>query len=755
MSDAFRNAVSLHESGRMAEAEAAYRVLLAAQPAHAGALHYFGILRAETGALQEAASLIGKSLAIDPGAPPAHLHLAGVLVALGRHDDALAHYAQALALKSDFAEGYFNRGSLLLALNRAGEALADFEKAAALAPASAPAHYYHGYSLMALGRLAEALTAFDRCLALKFDFVEAHSWRGLVLATLNRREEALGAFTSALVHRPDHLPALDARADLLFQFGRLEESLRDCDRALALDANKALAHNNRGNALTAMGRLEEALAAFTNALAINPAFAWALSNRALALRNISRFEEALADADKALALDPSLGAVAGERFYMSALLCDWRWRDAASADLALRVRAGQRISPWQVLIALDDPALQLQAARNFSGEVPKPAPKPAPRPVKSHERLRIAYLSPDFRDHPMAYLMVELFERHDRTRFESFGICLQPSPPSPIRARVRSAFEHFMEMGGRSDEEVVRLLDQAGIDIAIDLAGYTSNGRTGIFRRHPAPLTVSYIGYPGTMGAQSMDYILADARVIPPGAEAFFSEKVVRLPHCYYPADTTGQAQMPTRAQAGLPEKGFVFCCFNNSYKLTPQMFDIWMRLLLGVEDSVLWLFAERGAVRHNLQAEARARGVAAERLIFAERQPHDAHIARVGLADLFLDTVPCNAHTTASDALWAGVPLVTCMGQSFAARVAGSMLSAIGMDELITHDLGEYESLALDLALRPERLAAIRSKLAQNRATTPLFDMAALCRHIEAGYEAMWKRHLEGQPPQDISLPA
>ena len=751
MSDAFRNAVGLHESGRRTDAEAAYRAVLAKAPNHAGALHYFGILRAETGALEEAAALIGRSLAVDPNVPQAHLHLAGVLVGLSRHDDALAQYAQALVLKSDFTEGYFNRGTLLLALNRAAEALADFDRAATLAPQSAPMHHYRGYSLMTLGRLPEALAALDRSLALRFDLVEAHSCRGLVLATLNRREEAISAFHSALLHRPDYLPALDARADILCQLGRLEESLRDCDRALALDAHRAPAHNNRGNALLAMGRLDEALAAFDRAVTLDPNFTWALANRALTLRNMSRFEEALSDADKALALDPSLGAVAGERFYMSALLCDWRGREAAATDLALRVRAGQRLSPWQVLIALDDPALQLQAARNFSGQTPIPAPRPA----KPHTRLRIAYLSPDFRDHPMAYLMVELFERHDRSRFESFGICLQSSPPSPIRSRLRSAFEHFAEMGGRSDDDVVRLLERQEIDIAIDLAGYTSKGRTGIFRRHPAPLTVSYIGYPGTMGCDYMDYILADALVIPPGAEGFFSEKVVRLPHCYYPADTATRGAPPSRAEEGLPEQGFVFCCFNNSYKLTPQFFDIWMRLLCGMEGSVLWLFAETEAVRRNLRAEALARGVAAERLIFAGRQPHDAHLARVGLADLFLDTLPCNAHTTASDALWAGVPLVTCMGQSFAARVAGSMLSAIGMEELIAGDPDGYERLALALARDPERLAALRSRLARNRATMALFDMAALCRHIEAAYETMWKRHGDGLPPQAISLHA
>jgi predicted O-linked N-acetylglucosamine transferase (SPINDLY family) len=440
------------------------------------------------------------------------------------------------------------------------------------------------------------------------------------------------------------------------------------------------------------------------------------------------------------------------RFLVTAKLCDWGVRAERVIDLARRCREGQEINPFVMLHALDEPEIHFLAAKATAR---LSAPTGTFRPAVEHGRLRVAYLSGDFREHPMAYQIVELFERHDRARFETCGFCLQPGPESPIRQRVRRSFDHFVEAAERSDREIAALLEKFQIDIAVDLGGYTDGSRTRALLFRPAPIAVSYLGYPGTLGADYIDYIIADPHVIPPESEHFYTEKIARMPDCYYPSDTKdrGEAMPPSRAAAGLPEKGFVFCTFNNICKLTPEIFDIWMRLLSEVEGSVLWLFASHPATRTNLRAEAKARQVAPERLIFADYQEHSRHLARIALADLFLDTLPYNAHTTANDALWAGVPVLTCMGRSFAARVAGSQLTAIGADELITHDLGAYEALALKLALHPDGLAAIRARIAKARDGSALFDMERLCRNLENAYETMWDLHLKGHKPESFSV--
>jgi protein O-GlcNAc transferase len=749
-----QDALDLHKAGRGLEAENAYRSLLATEPRNADALHGLGVLRAQCGDLAGAAAFIGKSLEVDSKSPTACFHLGVVFDGLGRREEALAAYERATALNPDFAEAHNNRGNALLALGRMQEAIAPFERALALNPGLVGAHYGRGYALLVLGKLAEADAAFERTIAVKPDHVEAHCSRGIALAAMNRKEYALTALSHALALRPDFLPALDARSELLNDLGRFGDSLADADRAVVVDPGHALAHSNRGNALYAIGRLEEALAALDRALTLDPGLIKAVCNRGSVNRNMGRLEDALADFERVLAVQPMFGQAASERFYLRASLCDWRERAVEVRDLARRVRTDQLLIPWDVIVALDDPEIQLRAARRYAGSAGAgSAERAAAGRTADHARLRIAYLSPDFRDHPTGHQTVELFERHDKARFETFGICLQSVPDHPTRLRLKGAFDHFEEAGMRSDAEVARLLAELEIDIAVDLAGYVGMGRTKALTSHPAPIAVNYFGYPGTLGANYIDYIIADRHVAPPGCEEFYAERIARLPDCYYPANTTTQiGATPSRAETGLPE-GFVFCSFNNTYKFTPEIFDIWMRLLLGVEGSVLWLFAENEAARRNLRSEAEARGVTGERLCFADRVERERHLARMRLADLFLDTLPCNAHTTASDALWMGLPIVTCMGRSFAARVAGSMLHAIGLEELITVDLAQYEAVALDLARSPQRLAALRDKLAGNRATTPLFDTPRLCRNIESAYATMWEIHRKGEKPRSFSV--
>ncbi len=752
LTSTLREALGLHHAGRLAEAEAVYRRILSSQPRNFDALHFLGVLRAQGGDMTGAVALIGKALEINPNSPLAHFHIAGAYAGLGRAAKALASYERAVALKPDFAEAHSARARILLDIGHAAQAVAACERAIAANPNIADTHLIRGNALLVLDRTEEALNALDRTIMLSPGSAEAYYNRGNTLVTLERNEEALAAFGRAIALKPDYAEALNNRGDVLCQLGRYKEALADCERSVALAPGKSPGYHNMGNALMALERAAEAMAAYDRAIALDPNFAKPYYGRVGLWRDLGRFEEALADAEKALALDPANGRAACEAFYATGVLCDWRDRASRVDDLVRRCREGQLLYPWPLLSAFDDPELHRIAAKKFGGS----ALSGTLAAAGSSERLRVAYLSADFHDHAVSYQVVELFERHDRTRLETYGICLRSGSDTPMRRRLRHAFDHFIELGARSDREVAQTLADLHIGIVVDLNGYTGKSRSKMLSLRPAPIAVNYLGFPGTLGTNYVDYIIADARVIPVGSESYYSENVVRLPDCYLPSDTRdrGDPEPPSRSAAGLPEQGFVFCVFNNAYKITPGMFDIWMRLLRKVDGSVLWLSVSNPAARDNLRAEAEARGVSPGRLIFAGYTEERAqHLARIALADLFLDTLPYNAHSTASDMLWAGVPVVTCMGRSFASRVAGSMLSAIGAEELITHDLGAYEALAFDLARSPERLAAVRGKLARSRASHPLFDTARLCRQLEAAYETMWDFHLKGEKPQSFTV--
>jgi protein O-GlcNAc transferase len=420
------------------------------------------------------------------------------------------------------------------------------------------------------------------------------------------------------------------------------------------------------------------------------------------------------------------------------------------------VAAGRYFDPFVFLGFSNDAALQLACARQYiSREVPyRPSPLWTGQ-TWQNEKIKVAYVASGFHNHPTAYLTAELLEIHDRSRFEILGVSLGPDDGSEIRARLIRAFDQFHDVRPNSDQEVARLLNELRVDIAVDRSGYTTGARPGIFAARPAPIQVNYIGFPGTLGAKFYDYVLADATVLPFDRRPFYTENIVHLPISYLVNDSKRPraARTPTRGEAGLPEQGFVFCCFNNSYKITPPVFDIWMRLLRQVEGSVLWLYYDRGAAEPNLRREAAARGIDPARLIFARRIDFADHLARHRLADLFLDTLIYNAHTTAADALWMGVPVVTCPGESFAGRVAASLLQAIGMGELVTASLDEYERLALRIAQEPALLKELAERRQRNRTSHPLFDTDRYRRNLESAYQRMWQTWQEGGAPESFAV--
>jgi predicted O-linked N-acetylglucosamine transferase (SPINDLY family) len=765
---ALARAVSAHRSGDLAVAEKHYAAILAAKPDQFDALHLLGALRAGQGRLEEARRLIAQALVINPASAEANANLGYALSALNRSAEALAQYERALTLKPDFPEALCNRANILCQLDRHEESLADYRRAIALRPDYAEAYYNLGYALHRLGRDEQAVAAYDRAIELRPRYVDALNNRGNALKALHRHEAALASYDGALATDPNHVMALVNRGNTLRDLRRLEDALGSYDRALSRQPDLAEALINRGNALYDLRRPEEALADYTHALELAPDASEALVNRASVLQDLQRHEDAVRNLEHLRELGVSLPYAGSLLPYSRLHGCDWRDYDASIAELTAEVGAGRPSAmPFQFLCLSDSAEAQLACAKTWVRDrCPALAPPEAsPRRAAAaplaggarvaHQRLRLAYLSADFHGHATAYLMAGLFERHDRRRFETIAVSFGPDASDPMRLRLSGAFDRFIDVRLRSDAEVARLVRDLGADIAVDLKGFTQHSRPAILAYRPAPVQVSFLGYPGTTGAAHIDYIIADRVVLPDALRGAFSERVAWLPDTYQPNDSERPigAHTPSRAEAGLPESGFVLCSFNNAYKITPPIFDIWMRLLRAVEGSVLWLLESNEAAARNLRREAAERGIAPERLMFAPKLPQAEHLARHRLADLFLDTLPVNAHTTASDALWAGLPVLTCLGATFAGRVAASLLHAVGLPELVTTTLEDYEALALRLAREGDALAALKAKLACQRDTHPLFDTDRFRRHLEAAYLTIWQRHRRGEPPADFTV--
>lgn len=645
--------------------------------------------------------------------------------ALDRDDFRLAERVarEALARAPQDGQALFLLGSTFLFEGRLQDALAPLT-AAATRLAERGVRYRLGHCQFGLGDVAGAEASLRRETQAYPESANAHNTLGSVLAAQGRNEEALAAFMAAL------------RAD----------------------ASHAEANANAGNALHAVGRDQEALALLQRAVAAQPGFAQAHQNLGLVLHALRRYEEAAASFRRAREIAPDLPYALGSELWARLFVCDWRGIDEGIAALRAQVRENRApAAPFVLMSVSDSPAEQLQAARLYLQDKGAGARPPMQRAVRApRDRLRIAYLSSDFHQHATALLMTRLFELHDRRRFEVIGLSYGADDGSPMRARLERAFDRFVDVQRMTDDQAARQLAALDVDIAIDLKGHTEGARLAILASRPAPVQATYLGYPGALGAPYIDYVLADTVVIPPEHQRFYTEKVVYLPDSYQVNDDRAPAaqRIPQRADLGLPEGAFVFCAFNNAYKLRPETFDVWLRLLAAVPGSILWLLENNPAMERNLRERAGSRGVDPARLVFAPKLPVDQHIARHRRADLFLDALPVNAHTSASDALRAGLPLVTCLGNTFAGRVAASLLRAVGLPELVTETLADYEALALRLARDPQGLAAVRAKLEGNLATHALFDSARTCRHIESAYRLMWERHLRGEPPASFAVP-
>jgi protein O-GlcNAc transferase len=755
--DLFRRASASFQSGDLIEAERLYKKVLRAQPNHLGALNLLGVLLTQMDKHEEAERSIRTALGINAQSEATQYNHGLVLKKLKRLPEALTAFDKALALNPKVADTWNSRGTVLNDFERFDEALSDFDKAIALKPDFADAFYNQGNARQGLKQYEAAAESYGKAIKLNPHHARAHNNRGTVLLKLRRPEEALACFDRSLAISPNVAENHIGPGDALLQLRRFNEAIAAYQRALAINADLADAWFGSGNTFFELQRYEEAGAAFDRTLAIKPDMVSAWEARGDLLYFLGRHAEALHAHKQALAITAELKNVASV-LSMSMYICDWTDFDSVSSRVLSDVEAGGAVSPFALLSIPSTAQQQLTCARSFLAEqLPNVVPSPAASARSSHDRIRVGYLSHDLRGHAVGFLSVGLFEQHDHARVQTFAISLGPDDGSATRKRMECAFDQFHDVRRRSDREVAELIRNLEIDIVVDLNGFTQGARMHILAARPAPIQVNYLGYPGTMGAEFIDYIVSDPMIIPPDQHRFYSEKIVYLPDTYQANDDKRPISdvVLSRVQAGLPDGGFVFCSFNNTFKINPPVFDIWMRLLRQVEGSVLWLLEGNATAPDNLRMEAEKRGVAADRLIFAPRMQPEDHLARHRLADLFLDTSPYNAHTTASDALAAGLPVVTCLGSTFAGRVAASLLSAIGLPEMITNSLGEYETLALKLACDPDLLADIKAKLARNRQTFPLFDTARFARHLEAAYEVMWERHQRGLAPASFAIEA
>ncbi|MDE8651570.1 tetratricopeptide repeat protein [Novosphingobium album (ex Liu et al. 2023)] len=668
-----------------------------------------------------------------------------------------ARQAEALAQAHPHSHAVHNLlGAACLSLGDHARAAAAFRQAAAIDPGQVASYNNLAIALRRAGRIDEAEATYRDILARCPDYAEAHYNLAGLLHAQGRAAEAARGYQTAIALKPDYADAHYNLANLLREGGEPALALEPYARAIALRPDHGDAFNNLGCALLALDRDEEAIAAFRRAVAMQPGNAAALVNEGKALARRGELDLAVACFKRALTIAPGDAAVRKYQLFHQAHACDW---EAYAEFPALPVEAGQdsgALAPFSALPFEDDPEHQLRRSAAYArATFPSETAPLAPPPPSADGRIRIGYFSSDFHDHATLFLMSGLLRAHDRSRFAIRAYSYGPGRDDAMRRHVRDHVDAFIDIREMDDTAVIARARADALDIAVDLKGFTCDSRVALFAGRLAPVQVSYLGYPGSIGHPCMDYIVADPVVLPEGDERFYSEKVARLAGSYQANDDRRPITPDSRGRAGhgLPEQGFVFASFNHTYKIGPREFDVWMGLLREVEGSVLWLLRSNRWAETNLRAEAARRGVDPARLVFGECLPHGEHLGRLALADLFLDSFAVNAHTTASDALWGGLPVLTLAGRQFAARVCASLLHAVGLPELVTHGEAAYAALALDLARDPARLADLRARLAANRLTHPLFDTATHTQGLEAAYAAMHERRLKGLAPDHFAI--
>ena len=680
---------------------------------------------------------------------------------LMQFDAAIKSYKQALKIKPDYAEAYYNIGVILKIVGNLQAAIESYEQAIKISPDYADAYNNMGVALQEKGDVNAALKSFKKALNFKPDYAEAYNNIGLILNSKGDLESAIQSYKKALNIKPIYSEAYNNMGIAFTSQGDLENALESFKQALKIKSDYAEAFVNMGNALQGNGELEAAIKSYKQALKIKPDYADAYFNMGVALQDKGYLKAALDSFTIGLKIKPDDQKYWSQKLHLQARMCDWigvREEEVLISELGTTT---QHIVPGTMLALEDAPDRHRLRSEIYSNQTFKQTPLPLPpRPSQKPKRLRIGYFSADFKNHPVMYGLIEILERHNRKLFEIYAYSFGPDTDDEMRLRVINAVDVFDDVKNMSDQDIARLARQDSIDIAIDLTGFTQNGRTGIFAYRAAPIQVSMLGYPGTSGASFMDYFIMNQTVVPPENQKFYSENPIYVPQaiCGLEASVPLLEEIPMRSELGLPVEGFVFCAINNTYKITPAEFDIWMRLLLHVEGSVLWLLESNKWARTNLIKEAEARGISSERLVFQpmmvkDRDSQQRYLSQFRHADLYLDTFIYGGGSTVGNALWAGLPVLTLIGQGLTTRMAAANLNALGLFELITTTSKDYERLALELSKNPERLALLKQKLADKIKSGKFFDNTLQTQYIESGYQQAYQRYFNGDNPSPIYI--
>ncbi len=762
----FQNAMTCHQRGELALAEAGYRQVLAIAPDHGDALHLLGLVYLHREDHETAADLVGRAIHRYPDTALYQNSLGMALLGRDKPVRAQKCFEEAVALKPDYLEAWFNLGRLFRSAGETGKAAACMEKVLSIDPGSAMALAVMGELRLAAGHPIEAIGFLAQSVARDPDHIEARHHLGIALHDAGRLEEAASVLSAVIVRDAQSAPAYNHLGMVFHDLGRTAHAKACYHQALAIDPQLSAAHNNLGNLLQDGGDMAAAADCYRRAIAIDPDFATAHNNLAMAFQETGQAEEALAHFQKAVALRPDYADASAHLVHQLQRVCDWDRLPAAEKRLdALTDRAlslGESVAeqPFVSLVRGAAPDRRLRIARSWAHRAERRvagSKKPfsqSRRVLKDHP-ITIGYLSANFRNHPMAHLMASLFECHDRSRFRIHGYSFGPDDQSDYRRRIAAGCDRFIDIDRLDHAAAAARIHGDGVDILIDLMGHTKGNRMAICALRPAPIQVRYLGLAGTTGAAFFDYLICDRIVVPKTMAAFYSEHPVYMPHCYQVNDhrQTVSSRRWTRREAGLPEEGPVLCCFNHAYKIDPVIFKAWMAVLEHVPEAVFWLLDTTALAKNNIRSQAGRHGISTDRLVFAEKVAKPDHLSRLKLADLALDTRVVSGAATTSDALWAGVPVVTIRGRQFAENMSASILTAVGLPELVAEGVEDFTALAVRLAADAPALRALRQRLDQNKSAAPLFDTGRFARNLEAGFLEMWQRYVSGQAPGPIRI--
>ncbi len=792
ISRALADAITLHQKGSLNQAQMIYEQILKLDPHHFDALQLLGTVFAQNKDLTNAKALLSKALEINPKHAPTLNNLGNTQKALGELENALTSYQRALEIQPLFPLAAFNIGNTFQALSQLEQAITSYDRALAMNSQYVDAYLSRGKVFMDLKNYEKSLEDFDHAIQLHPENTSAHLGRALVLIELKQFDQALLHIEKALALNPGNSEAYLCRGMVQIKLENYLKAISDLDRAISLSStphshtspsssilpNPAQAYFLRGNALYELKQFEEALVSFDHAIALKPLYSEAFLNRGNVLHELKHSEEALESYTKAgqlnpadpeswfnkakvyfetnrhdlalaayeviLAKNPDYPFLLGRIAHQKMLNCDWQGIDLLMNKINDGIRAGKQLAQPFAYQAISDNEYCLQMCAKIYTEAFFPAQENALKrsPIKLHSKIKLAYLCGEFRHQATSILMTGVYEHHDQSQFELFAFDNGSDDHSHMRQRIGNSFNHMIDIRNMDDQQAAQLIHDLEIDILVNLNGYFGSPRQRIFAKKPAPIQVNYLGFPGTIAPHYMDYLIADKNVIPPSSQQYYFEKIAYLPNSYQANDNQRVIAdiKYSRAELGLPEDGIIYCCFNNHYKLTSDVFDSWMRILSQVKNSYLWCLGNNTIAQDNLRKEAVARGIATDRILFAPFAKLPEHLARHQCADLFLDTYPYNAHTTASDALWAGLPVLTRLGKSFPSRVSASLLHAIGMPELIAKSPEEYEAVAIDFGNHPEKIRAMKQKLAVNKLNAPLFNTALFTKDLEAVYLKMYE---------------